>query len=211
ALLTTLEEQCPSLAAPMDRSDLRSARLALDIATREHRTARYGWIPTLDVVGEFRAFHVIGAIQQRATQWALGACLHGPIYEGGRIGADRRIEAARKSAPRAHLTELTRDAELEVSRAKRAVSVAQANLELGRKMRDLALETMNVARTAFVHGTATGLDLIDAARVWKQAELDLAVREFEHVDARISALLALSRCADASASRQRSSEENGPP
>lgn len=207
-LLASVEAQCPAVAAPADRPDVRSARLALDIASRELRTARYGWIPTLDVVAEFRAFHVINAIQQRATQWSIGAFLTVPIYEGGRIGAERRIEAAQRSAARARLTELTRDAELEVFQSTRAISVAHANLELGRKMRDLALETMNVARTAFVHGTATGLDLIDAARVWKQAELDLAVREFEHINAKIAAVLARSQCSDSSGSRQLVSTEN---
>ena len=51
-----------------------------------------------------------------------------------------------------------------------------------------------LARLNFQLGRGTSLDLVDAARQLRQAEIQLAVQEFNTVQAKIAALLALSDC-----------------
>ena len=92
------------------------------------------------------------------------------------------------------LTTSKRQARVEVQQASRAVEVAKQNLGVSTKSRQLAAESARLARIAFVAGHGTSFDLIDADRRLREAELDLAVKEFELIRAQIAALLAVSAC-----------------
>ena len=50
------------------------------------------------------------------------------------------------------------------------------------------------SRIAFVHGTGTSFDLVESAQRQREGEIDVTIKEFEVVRARIAALLALSNC-----------------
>ena len=50
------------------------------------------------------------------------------------------------------------------------------------------------AERAFAAGAGTSFDLVDAGRNERNAELDLTVKEFEVIKARIAALLATANC-----------------
>lgn len=193
-ILKDLRQLCSTVSSATERSDVRSAQTALDVAAREAKTARYGWIPRLDVVSDFDATNRIFTVNGRAIQWTVGAILQVPIYDGGRIGAERHERAARESIAREKLTDVRRRAQLEAAQVRRAAKVAESDYALGVEFRNLAQATLDAARTAFGHGTATGLELLDASRAWKQAELELAIREFALVSARLSAVLVLSNC-----------------
>jgi hypothetical protein len=49
-------------------------------------------------------------------------------------------------------------------------------------------------RIAFVQGQGNSFDLVDTARRLREAELDVAVKEFELVRAQIAALLSQASC-----------------
>ena len=51
-----------------------------------------------------------------------------------------------------------------------------------------------LSRVAFESGTGTSFDLVDSGRRQREAELDLAVKEFDVVKAKIAALLATATC-----------------
>jgi hypothetical protein len=72
--------------------------------------------------------------------------------------------------------------------------VAEANFAVSRQARDIAEESARLSRIAFVHGTGTSFDLVESARRQRLAEIDVTIREFEVVRAKVSALLALSNC-----------------
>ena len=76
----------------------------------------------------------------------------------------------------------------------RAVKVAKVNLEVFAKSREIAAETARLARVAFINGSGTSFDLVDTASRQRQAEIDLTVREFELLRARVAAFLALASC-----------------
>jgi outer membrane protein TolC len=102
--------------------------------------------------------------------------------QGARLEAEQR------------LTQVTREAEVEVAQAMRAVNVAQANLEVSKRSREIAKQSAELARIAFLNGSGTSFDLVDTARQLREAELDLAIKEFEVVRAKLAALLALATC-----------------
>ena len=96
--------------------------------------------------------------------------------------SSQRLEGARRNAT------------VQITQARRSVDVAEDSRRVAEQSRDLAKETERLARVAFQAGTGTSLDLIESGRRLREAESQLALREFGLVQARISALLALSRC-----------------
>jgi outer membrane protein, multidrug efflux system len=76
----------------------------------------------------------------------------------------------------------------------RAVQVAEANLALSARTREIAAEMARLARISFVNGSGTSFDLVDTATQLREAELDFALKEFEVLRLEIAALLATSTC-----------------
>jgi len=194
ALAAEMKSWCSPVEDPSERSDVLAARLELDIAAQRVKAVDYGRIPTLDVFSEFTATNRVYTPNARPVQWSIGAALSIPIYDAGRITAERKLYEAEQAAATHRLTEVSRAAQLEVRRSLRAIKVAEANLQVSRQVRDVSLEAVKVARTAFVQGTGTSFDVVDTSRISREAELDLIIKEFEIVRARVTALLALSNC-----------------
>jgi outer membrane protein TolC len=81
-----------------------------------------------------------------------------------------------------------------VAQATRAVQVADANFQVAQKARDIAKESARLSRIAFINGSGTSFDLVDTESTLRSAELDVAIKEFELVRAKIAAFLALAAC-----------------
>ena len=126
--------------------------------------------------------------------WTIAGVLSIPIFDGGvKYGALRDTRAqADQSVQR--LEAARRGATIEVVQARRSVDVADESRRVAERARDLARETERLSRVSFQAGTGTSLDLIESGRRLREAESQLALQEFNLVQARIAALLALSRC-----------------
>jgi outer membrane protein TolC len=183
---------CSPVSDPEQRSDVRSARLSVEVSERNVSSAGYGNAPTLDFVSDFT--YTTQPQSVRPVQWSIGAVLSIPIYDGGRLSAGRSGSQATAEVARQQLTETTRRARLEAVQAQRSIQVAEANFGVSRQARDIAAESARLSRIAFVHGTGTSFDLVESARRQRESEIDVTIQEFEVVRARISALLALSNC-----------------
>ena len=69
-----------------------------------------------------------------------------------------------------------------------------ARLVVSAKSRDIAAESARLSKVAFVNGSGTSFDLVDTARRQREAEIDLAIKEFEVVRAKIASFLAEANC-----------------
>lgn len=183
---------CSPVTDPELRSDVRAAKLNVEVSERGAESVKLGLAPTLDVVSDFS--YTTDPRSPRPVLWSIGAVLTVPLYDGGRLGAERDLNVATATIARQQLTDATRRARLEAVQAQRAVSVAESNFAVSRQARDIAGESARLARIAFVHGTGTSFDLVDSARTQRLSEIDVTIKEFEVVRARIAALLALSNC-----------------
>jgi outer membrane protein, multidrug efflux system len=192
ALAADARAQCSSVADPEQRSDVRAAKLNVEVSEQAAESVKYAHSPTLDVVSDFS--YTTDPRSARPVLWSIGAVLTIPIYEGGRIAAQRDVNVAVATAARQQLTDAVRNARLEAVQTQRGVTVAEANFALSRQARDIAAESARLSRIAFVHGTGTSFDLVDTAQRHRAAEIDVTIKEFEVVRARIAALLALSNC-----------------
>ena len=183
---------CTRISDPEQRSDVRAARVNAEVTERNVSSVSYGNAPTVDLVSDLS--YTTTPNISRPVQWSIGAVLTIPIYDGGRLTAERGVNEATAEVARQQLTESTRVARLEAVQAERSIQVAEADFIVSRQARDIAEESARLARIAFVHGTGTSFDLVDSARRQRLAEIDVTLKEFEVVRARITALLALSNC-----------------
>ena len=126
--------------------------------------------------------------------WTIGGRLSWLLYDGGiRYGQREEAEAASRVA-REQLTDTRQRANTEVIQSNRAVQVATVNLGVFMRSREIAAETARLAKVAYINGSGTSFDLVDTAGRLRQAEIDLTVKEFELLRARVAAFLALASC-----------------
>lgn len=128
------------------------------------------------------------------TTWNVQAVLTVPIWDGGIRYGNLRDAHAQEAIAGEKLEAARRKAEIEVTQARRGVGVADAARTVAAQSRDLAAENDRLTRTAYVEGRGTSLELVAAAQALREAEIQLAVREFELVKARVLAILALASC-----------------
>jgi outer membrane protein TolC len=195
SLATDAKASCTQERDVRTRPDVRAADANARLAERDAKAPSYDFWPTIDAVSTV-AYNSIdeNTANREHVTWTIGAVLTWPIYDGGARYATRAARSAQAVVAREQLTDLQRRASVEVTQAYRGVTTAEHNLAIARKTRDISFETARLARVAFLNGSGTSFDLVDTARQLREAELDLAIQEFEVLRARITALLALATC-----------------
>jgi outer membrane protein TolC len=185
---------CASAGTVEDRADIAAARQAAHVAGRNVDDVWLQFSPTVNFVSSFSVTSNISPFSQTHEAWTIAGVLTVPFFDGGlRYGALRETRAqADQSMQR--LEAARRNATVQIRQARRSVDVAEDSRKVAERSRDLARETERLSRVAFQAGTGTSLDLIESGRRLREAESQLALQEFGLVQARLAALLALSRC-----------------
>jgi outer membrane protein TolC len=197
--LDTLAADARAVCNPVDdveaRPDVRAARSRAEVAERSADGVDWQYWPTIDFVS-----NADWIPQERRSPnrehftWTVGGVLTWPLYDGGARYGNRELGRAQQRLAREQLTQARRAAKIEVQQAQRGVQVAKANLGVSLQSREIARKTARLSRIAFVQGQGNSFDLVDSARRQREAELDVAVKEFELVRAQIAALLSQASC-----------------
>lgn len=194
--LNEVESSLRSICAPGasdTRPDVRAARAQVKVAERGITDAKLAFAPRADVSTTAGSSYVVQS-EFANNQWSIQALLTVPIWDGGaRYGATRAARAQAEQQ-KARADAAARTASLEQTQATRGIEVAEQARAVAAQARDLAAETARLTRVAFNAGTATSFELVQAQQALRQAEQQLALREFELVRAKIVALLASSSC-----------------
>lgn len=215
AIENSVRTMC-KVGKPEDRADIRAAQQQLEINKRQLTETRLGFLPTANVelTGSTGTNHrstnyvfppeadpaLVAKFppQEQPTNrnyaWSIRAVISIPIFDGGVRYGETAVNRAVKEQQEVRVEAATRQARLEITQANRAVEVAEqarANSESGR---DLAKETARLTQVAYEAGTATSFELVDASRRQRETELDLVVKEFDVLKAKIAALLAAAVC-----------------
>jgi outer membrane protein TolC len=176
-----------------ERADIAAAHAQVTVAERGIGDAKYRYSPTVSARSTLNYQSLASDFTANPT-WNIQAILTIPIFDGGaRYGATRSAEAATDQAEQ-KLVGLRRQAEIQVAQARRAVTVADAARKVAADARQIAAETDRLTQAGYLEGQGTSLELVTAAAALRQAEVSLAIREFDVVKARVSALLALANC-----------------
>jgi outer membrane protein TolC len=194
SLAADAEKNCHTETDITARSDVRAADANLGVSERHLKGVDYAYLPTLDANSTLGVQDPRFAYNGRFTTWTIGALLTWQIYDGGLRGGQRTAAKAEVEVSQADLSETKRAARLEVQQALRNVQVAEANLAVSAKTREIDAETTRLSKISFLNGSGTSFDLVTTEAQQRVAEADLAVKEFQVTEAKIAALLAMSTC-----------------
>ena len=170
---------------------MRAASANLAVADRRVKAVDFAYLPTLDGQSTLAVQDPNFGINNRHVNWTIGALLTWNLYDGGLRSGQRAAARADVEAAQANLAETKRGASLQVKQAFRQVQVAEANLAVAAKTREIGSETVRLSKISFLNGSGTSFDLVTTESQLRVAEADLAVREFDVLQAKIAALLAL--------------------
>jgi outer membrane protein TolC len=174
------------------RPDVAAARKRVEIAQRAVHDAELMFAPSLGLSSSLQ--YSTAPVLAPNTTWSASALVNVPLYDGGvRYGVLRDSRAALEQA-RQTLVATRLDAIVGSARARRAVSVLERTRDVAREQRDLAARIDGRTRDGYAHGLGTSLDLVISAQALRQAEIDLAILEFQVDDARANAVLADAEC-----------------
>lgn len=183
-------KSCKAVTKLEERADVLALEKRIEAAERGKTSAKLAFLPVL--MGTSSAGRTTYA--EDVFVWNIRATLSWQIWEGGaRYGAMRDADAQTDIALQRR-DALVRQASIDVTRAKRSVTVAEDSRRVAQQAREAAFETDRLTRTAYTEGRGTSLELVTAATALRQADVNLALREFEVVRARLLAALTLSRC-----------------
>jgi len=176
-----------------DRPDVASAGASIALAERGRGDAKRQFVPTINLQSSLSTTSIdTGAAPN--TTWNIQGVLSIPLFDGGLRYASLHTADVEIERAAQRLEAVKRQATIEIVQARRAVDVATQSREVAERSRDLAKETDRLVRTAYQEGRGTSLELVTAATTLRQAELTLALREFDVVKARVAAVIALSVC-----------------
>ena len=173
------------------RPDVAAARKRVEIARRSLTDAELIFAPSLQLSSSL-GYNETPALT--GTTWSAQAAITVPIYDGGaRYGAMRDARAALEQARQALVQ--TRLAALFASaQAQRNVTVVENARDLARVQRGAAARVDARTRDGYAHGLGTSLDLVISGQSLRQADITLAILEFEVENAHANAVLINAEC-----------------
>jgi outer membrane protein TolC len=177
-----------------ERPDVAVARTRLDLAKRNLRNVWYGFLPTVTGVSSLSATSNAPGGYPNPT-WSVGGLLTIPIWDGGaRYGAMRTARAAEEIAAQ-QLEAVHQQSLIQVEQATRGLTTAAQADRVARTQRDLAARNEQLIETAYRAGQSTSLELVTASEAHRQTEIELTLKDFGVVKAKLLALVALATCA----------------
>jgi len=192
-LETSARGSCKQAKDLNERADIAALHGRVEVAHRLVNDVKYQFSPTVDVRSGMNTTSIVVPNAPNTT-WNIQAVLTVPIWDGGARYGNLRDTKAQEVQAENRLEAARRQAQIQVTQAHRAVSVAEDRRKVAVATRDLAIENDRLTRTSYLEGRGTSLELITAAQALREAEIQLAVRDFDLVRARVAAVLALAIC-----------------
>lgn len=197
--LDTLAEE-PDFTAPAgveqalggvasSRLDVKAAQARKDTAAAATRTDWLDYLPLLSAV--FQPFYQNPpSLIQPQTGWQLNLVLQLPLYDGGLRYGQAKERRANATSADAQLEATLRQAKSEVRSAFQQVTHADAAMQSARQAAQQAAEAMELANVAYRAGATTNLEVIDAERRARDAEVQAVLAEDGARQARLDLLVA---------------------
>ena len=174
------------------RPDVRAGRLQVEIAERAVHDADLQWAPSLNLLSQLN--YATQTVLAPQTTWLLEGVLVLPIYDGGVRGGARHDALAAAEQARQALVATRVAAVVGSAQAERSVAVLRASRDVAARERELAERIDRRTRAGYTQGLGTSLDLVTSAQALRQAEINLALLEFQVGQARANAVLTNAEC-----------------
>lgn len=176
-----------------ERADIAAARKRIEVAHHGVIDVETQFSPTVNAQSTLFTSTAGNAISP-ATTWNIQAVLTWNIWDGGNRYGLLRDSRAQEEEARQRLDSAHRSAEIQVEQARRGVDVAEQSRKVSADARALAAETDRLTQAGYLEGQGTSLELVTAASALRQADINLALAEFQVVKARLLAVLSLATC-----------------
>ena len=171
------------------RLDVKAAQVRKDTAVDSARTDWLDYLPLLTAV--FQPFYQNPpSLTQPLTGWQLNVVLQIPLYDGGLRYGQAKERRANASSADAQLEASLRQAKSEVRSAFQQVTHADAAMLSAREAEKQAAEALELANVAYRAGATTNLEVIDAERRARDAEVQAVLAEDASRQARLDLLVA---------------------
>lgn len=187
-------DSCQAAPEVDKRPDIAAAITSLEVAKRNLRNVYYTFLPTLNAASTMNFTSPAPAFGAPNPTWNVQAILSIPWFDGGTRYGSLRAARAQEDIALQNLEALRRQAVIQVEQARRQLEVAQSSDKVATEQRDLAAKNDQMTQTAYTAGQGTSLELVTASEAHRQAELNLALADFNVVKARLLAVLALATC-----------------
>jgi outer membrane protein, multidrug efflux system len=158
------------------RPDVAAAEAALAAQTARIGVATAQLYPTLRINGSIglQSGNTVNLFEAASRFFSVGPALIIPLFEGGRLRAQIRLEEARQRTAAIVWRRTVLDALHEVENALAAYYGDQGRRDGLRRQVVAARRASNLARTRFTAGLGTFLEVLDADRTRLSAELAVA-------------------------------------
>lgn len=175
------------------RPDIGRAEAQLAAANHSIEAARTAALPAVRLSGNLGsdARAVADLFNGRSMIWSMFASLTQAITDGGRVEARFREEKARAEQALANYRKTVATAMLDVREAYEVLDVASQAYEAERRRAGLLARAHELAQQGKEHGALSALDLLDAERNWRQAQLQQVGAHRDRLVAQVSAFKAL--------------------
>ncbi len=177
-------------AMPATRTDLRLAAGRERAATRVVGDSWKDWLPS--VSGLFQPVYLDPqTLFQPSFTWRAQIQANVPLFDGGYRGARRAERQSLLQESTQARTQLEIQAESDVRSARESVRRSELALEQARNAADLAREVVDIVNISFKAGASTNIEVLDAQRAARDADLAAAIVENQSRQARLALLVAL--------------------
>lgn len=180
-------------AAPLEeRLDVKAVKARRDAAGAAVKTAWMDYVPLLTAVFQ-PFFQNPPTLTQPLWGWQAQLVLSIPLYDGGLRYGQARERAAQAASAEAQLEGALRQAKSEVRAALAQVAHADKALVAARAAARQATDALELANLAWTQGATTNLEVIDAERRARDAQLQAVLAEDAARQARLDVLIASGR------------------
>ena len=178
--------------AEENRPDVRASHQRAEAARKVLRDSWADYLPLLSAVVQ-PFYNSPATVTQPTTGWQAQLILTVPIYDGGTRYGLRRERSALYEESKAQLEGLLRQARSDVRGAFDSVQRADESVRSARQAARLAHEALDMTTLAYREGATNDLEVVDAARRARDADVAALVAEDTARQARIDLLSASGR------------------
>ncbi len=171
------ERQLVSLAL-QHREDIKYQRALVEIADSQITAGWMQFVPSLQA--QWKSNYTLNPSDfgsKDDMRWFITLSLSIPIFDYTRY-ADLDFKRAELYRAQLHAQQTELEAQAEVRKARREYLTAKAQVDTAQTKADLARQSLQLAESAYENGTGNSLEVTDARRVSRSADIDLAVKDF---------------------------------
>lgn len=144
------------------RADYLAAQKALEQTQIDVRSAKFERLPSLALTGTYGFASANFDDNSKQEQWSAGIGLSVPVFDGLRIGANRRVALSRQRAQSARLHNLELQISSELRLALQDAGSRNAQITVADKNLQLAQEELRLAQQRYRQGVADNREVVEA-------------------------------------------------